>query len=151
MSAMRVTAVGISAFCAAGLACAGGSYHPGKIDLAFTPIPFTALPDGTPVSVSSECDVFPAGEVVVLLEAKERQAFDDWLERIGFDVRREFATGPSDSLRTYLVGVPLGSVPDAASLIATRPGVRSAGPNGYGHLPDDPPFGERFFGCKAPG
>ena len=127
---------------------------PNKISFQFTPIPVTALPDGTPVSLDANCTVFAADEVVVLLYAEQRSDFERWLGDIGFHVRRVSATaaitanlGPPALL--YVIGVPLGSVPDAATTIATRPGVRSAEMNGYGNLPEDLPFGERFFDCIA--
>jgi hypothetical protein len=84
---MRRLALVGSLSCAAALALACGSYHPGKIEFKFTPVPYTALPNGTPVSFFPNCDIFEAGLVSVRVDARERDAFERWLDDIGFSVR----------------------------------------------------------------
>ncbi len=147
----KALAIGIGAWLLALSAACGDS--PNRIPFHFTPIPVTALPNGTPVSLAANCTVFAADEVMVLLYADERAAFERWLGEIGFHIRRvrpPAANSPGRPTLFYVIGVPLGSVPDAALIIATRPGVRSAEINSYWNLPEDPPFGERFFDCIAP-
>ena len=141
----RLVLTGIAVACLALAAIGCSNYQPNKIAFHFTPIPVTALPSGTPVSLDANCNVFKAGEVVATSDEKQHEHLERWLDDIGFTV-----LGNSHPPDYYYISVPMGSVPDAIALIAKQPGVRSVEREVYGGIPEDGPPGERYFGCKAP-
>ena len=152
-----LVSAGIAALLFAVLPIACSNYQPNKIAFHFTPIPITALPDGTPVTLdATTCVVSSPDEVIITFDTGQRVGLEQWLDAIGFTVRKKFE--PSDRERktlptasanvsTYDIGVPLGSVPDAIALIAKRPGVLSAESAAYGSVPEAGPPGA-IFGCK---
>lgn len=145
---VRRLLAGLAAACAAATVIACSNYQPNKIAFHFTPIPVTALPNGTPVSFDANtCKVYSAGDVKVELAPQQRQSFEQWLDDIGLTVRSK---ADLTNKTAYYIGVPLGSVPDSIAVIAKRPGVQDAGVSELtSGSPEDPPFGEQYFGCRV--
>ena len=171
---------GIAVACLAALAAACGNYHPNGIAFTFTPVPVRMLPavpagrSGTEgfVFLDADCNVFAADTVEVGLDPRQHKNFERWLENIGFTVRAS-VLGPQDdwnltgkrgytvqhltpdfmgqaTVKMYTIGVPLGSMLEALTLIGKQPGVLEARVSYFQNSYDGPPPGERFFGCKTP-
>jgi hypothetical protein len=160
---------GIAVVRAVAVTAACGNYRPNGIEFRFTPVPVMS-PYGTPVSLTADCRVFPADQVDAALDVPQRKGFERWLNDIGFTVRGK--VGPEEHTVLvlgspisvtdrvdYSIRVPLGSVPDAITLIKKQPGVIDADANYYGTNdllltgPDLATQQARFeavFGCKPP-
>jgi hypothetical protein len=112
-------------------------------------------PSGTPVAFydahRGDCGVTAADQMKVILNTKDEASFERWLGEVGFTLRVK--NPPQDAppgiaipqTRSYLIGVPAGSVPDARALIAKRPGVLSTSMVLY--TSDLVPRGDTFIEC----
>lgn len=102
----------------------------------FDPVPYVTIPSGTPVSVDPmTCDVFVANEVIVYVEPDRLSPFKEWLAAMEFTVLDEGIHFDNDPV-LVLVGVPVGSVPDAVRFLARVHGVTSSSDNGFGRIPE---------------
>jgi len=145
------SATTVLALCAM-TAAACGSGAQGDGGFRFTPVPYeyvdgmeglnegrSRVPLSLPPDVTANrCYPYVADEVLVDIDPEDAGAFKQWLDSVGFSVRREDASTRSPFPTSLLVGVPLGSVPDAISAIRERTGVVGAGTNSLGKIPEDP-------------
>ena len=161
----------LAASCIAALAVACGNYHPNRIEFRFTPVPATVkvypnkYAPPTPLAFfrtkaninAAECEATAADDLTVTLDMRKQKGFEQWLDDIGFNVRRKYefpANATFVANTSYDIGVPLGSVPDALPLIREQPGVLEANAilfqNGLLLTGNDEATREAFFGCQPP-
>ena len=115
-------------------AAACGDSTPSAQPFVFTPYPYTIVPlNGTPVpwSISTEEGVFAADEVIVTVNVEALPAFTRAVERLGFETTRKL--GESPGVQSFLLRVPVGSVPDAITVLQRQPGVMFADMNSIRH------------------
>ena len=79
-------------------------------------------------SLSEDCAWYPSDQVWLFVDEKRRAAFEDWAHDLGFE--RIYGGTPrvvqgTPQPTSLILRVPPGSVRDASTLIAKRPGVVS--------------------------
>lgn len=119
---------------AAAAACGDGS-APSSQPFVFTPYPYTIVPgfDGTPVprSISESGGEFTADDVMASVSVEDLPAFTRTVNGLGFAIT---STGAEfDGLRTLVIRVPVGSVPDALQALQRQPGVRAVSMDSIRH------------------
>ena len=116
----------------------------GANEFTFSPIPVATIGNlGTPfdgmlASVDTDCDVFAADQILVIVQVDQADQLIKRFEGVGFAVAHENPV-PGASITTITFNVPPGSVPDAVKYAKKQSGVTQASNVGWSGQPPEGP------------